>query len=72
LSATFGILTECKAIDVAGKIRPTNSEAAELGPEFQAAWDRDYKDAPERPLMLMGVVSRFALFSLTPFYLTVY
>ena len=62
------MLTEFKAIDVAGKIRPTDAEVAELGPEFQAAWDRDYKNAPERPLMLMGAVSRFALSILMPIH----
>jgi alcohol oxidase len=65
-------LTEYKAIDVAGKIRPTDSEVGKLGPEFQTAWDTDYKDKPERPMMLMGVVSRFALFILTPFHFTGY
>jgi choline dehydrogenase-like flavoprotein len=45
------------SIDISAKIRPTNAEVTALGPEFQAAWDRDFKDAPNRPIMLMGLVS---------------
>ncbi|WPG97842.1 alcohol oxidase [Acrodontium crateriforme] len=47
------------AIDVAAKIRPTDAEVAELGPEFQKRWDEDFKDRPTRPLMLTGVVCSF-------------
>lgn len=45
------------AIDVCSKIRPTEDEVSTLGPEFKAAWDRDFKNTPDRPLMLSGVVS---------------
>ncbi|KAK4099141.1 GMC oxidoreductase [Parathielavia hyrcaniae] len=38
--------------DILGKIRPTDAAVAALGPEFQAAWDRDYRDKPDRPLIL--------------------
>jgi choline dehydrogenase-like flavoprotein len=44
-------------IDISSKIRPTEEEVAELGPDFKAAWDRDFKDAPNRPMMLCGLVS---------------
>ncbi|RMZ73480.1 alcohol oxidase [Pyrenophora seminiperda CCB06] len=47
------------AIDISSKIRPTAPEVAALGPEFQAAWDRDFENKPNRPLMLCGVVSCF-------------
>ncbi|KAJ4350859.1 hypothetical protein N0V95_004357 [Ascochyta clinopodiicola] len=47
------------AIDIASKLRPTEEEAAALGPEFKAVWDRDFKDAPNRPLILCGLVSCF-------------
>lgn len=47
------------SIDISSKLRPRDDEVAALGPEFQAAWDRDFKDSPSRPLMLMGVVSTF-------------
>ncbi|KFY93236.1 hypothetical protein V500_03810, partial [Pseudogymnoascus sp. VKM F-4518 (FW-2643)] len=47
------------AVDVSSKIRPTNSEVAALSKEFQAAWDRDFKNQPNRPLMLMALVSSY-------------
>lgn len=45
------------AIDISAKLRPTDDDVAALGPDFRNAWDRDFKDAPARPLMLMGLVS---------------
>ncbi|KFY79231.1 hypothetical protein V499_01735 [Pseudogymnoascus sp. VKM F-103] len=47
------------SIDISSKVRPTDDEVSALGPEFQAAWDRDFKNAPNKPLMLMGLVSCF-------------
>ena len=47
------------AIDISSKLRPTEEEVSALGPEFKAAWDLDYKDASNRPLMLCGLVSCF-------------
>lgn len=47
------------AIDISGKLRPTEEEVTALGPEFRAAWDRDFKNNENRPLMLCGVVSCF-------------
>ncbi|KAK8913194.1 Alcohol oxidase [Metarhizium anisopliae BRIP 53293] len=44
-------------IDVAAKIRPTEAEVAELGPDFQQLWDRDFKKQTDRPLMLMAAVN---------------
>ena len=45
------------SIDVCSKMRPSDKDVAALGPEFQAAWDRDFKNMPDRPLTLMGLVS---------------
>ena len=45
------------SIDISSKLRPTEADVAALGPDFQGAWDRDFKNAPDRPLMLMGLVS---------------
>ena len=45
------------SIDIAAKLRPTADEVAALGPEFQAAWDRDFKHAPNRPLMIFAPLS---------------
>ncbi|KFY25920.1 hypothetical protein V493_04368 [Pseudogymnoascus sp. VKM F-4281 (FW-2241)] len=47
------------SVDISSKLRPTDDEVSALGPEFQAAWDRDFKNAPNKPLMLMGLVSCF-------------
>jgi len=46
-------------IDICSKLRPSDAEIAELGPDFQADWDRDFKHQTERPLLLTGVVSAF-------------
>ena len=45
------------AIDVSSKLRPSEAEVDALGPEFRAAWDRDFKDAPNRPLMLIAMLA---------------
>lgn len=45
------------ANDVHGKFRPTDAEVAALGPEFQATWDRDFKNQPNRPLTMMATMS---------------
>ncbi|KAH6982475.1 GMC oxidoreductase-domain-containing protein [Ilyonectria destructans] len=47
------------SIDISSKLRPTEADVAALGPDFQAAWDRDFKNALDRPLMLMDLVSCF-------------
>ncbi|KAI1151890.1 GMC oxidoreductase [Nemania diffusa] len=45
--------------DLSSKLRPTEEEVASLGPEFKAAWDRDFKDKPNRPLMLIAVLNGY-------------
>lgn len=45
------------AQDVSAKLRPTDSDIAALGPDFQTAWNKDYKDHPDKPLVLMSLVS---------------
>ncbi|KAK6065625.1 GMC oxidoreductase [Seiridium cupressi] len=47
------------SIDISSKLRPTEEDVAALGPEFQSAWNKDFKDSPARPLTLMGLVSCF-------------
>lgn len=42
---------------IQGKVRPTDEEVAALGPEFQAAWDKDFKSTPDKPLMVFSVVA---------------
>ncbi|KAK4544216.1 hypothetical protein LTR36_004426 [Oleoguttula mirabilis] len=43
------------AMDASGKFRPTEEDVAALGPEFQKAWERDFKNAPDRPLMIIAL-----------------
>jgi alcohol oxidase len=38
-----------------GKVRPTEEEVDKLGPEFRKAWDADFKNAPDRPIMIMAL-----------------
>jgi len=47
------------AIDISSKLRPTEEEVSALGSDFQQAWDRDFKEKPNRPLMLLGVIQCF-------------
>lgn len=46
-------------IDICSKVRPTEEEVDQLGADFRKLWDKDFANAPERPIMLMGVVSAF-------------
>lgn len=41
-------------IDVQVKARPSEAEVLSLGPEFQEAWDKEFKAQPNKPLMLMS------------------
>ncbi|KAK5113661.1 hypothetical protein LTR62_003288 [Meristemomyces frigidus] len=43
------------AMDASGKFRPTEQDVDALGPEFRAAWDRDFKDVADRPLMIIAL-----------------
>lgn len=43
------------SMDASGKFRPTEEEVAALGPAFKEAWDRDFKNAKDRPLMIMAL-----------------
>lgn len=45
------------SVDIAAKIRPTDAEVSALGPEFQAAWDKDFRENPNKPVMLSGCFS---------------
>ncbi|KAF1953522.1 alcohol oxidase [Byssothecium circinans] len=47
------------AQDVTGKLRPTDKEVAELGPAFQATWDKEYKNNTNKPLLLTALVNFF-------------
>ncbi|ORY12196.1 GMC oxidoreductase-domain-containing protein [Clohesyomyces aquaticus] len=49
------VLLGTNAMDAQGKFRPTEEEVVALGPEFKKAWDRDFKNTPDRPLMIMAM-----------------
>lgn len=45
------------AQEIQGKVRPTEAEVAALGPDFQAAWDREFKQIPDKPLAIISVIA---------------
>ncbi|KAH8989703.1 alcohol oxidase-like protein [Lactarius akahatsu] len=47
------------AVDAGIKWRPKPSEVAELGPEFQEYWDSYFANAPDKPVLWMGISSSF-------------
>ena len=47
--------------DAGIKWRPTTSELAELGPEFQEYWDSHFSNAPDKPVLWMGIYSTCVL-----------
>ncbi|KUI59148.1 Alcohol oxidase [Cytospora mali] len=47
--------------EVQGKVRPTEAEVAALGPDFQKAWDREFRDHPDKPLVVFSVMGGQAL-----------
>ncbi|KAH9017281.1 alcohol oxidase-like protein [Lactarius hengduanensis] len=47
------------SIDAGIKWRPTPSEVAELGPEFQEYWDSYFANAADKPVLWMGISSTF-------------
>jgi len=55
------------AIDAGFKLRPTEEELKEMGPEFNALWDKYFKDKPDKPVMFGSIVSgAYADHSLLP------
>jgi alcohol oxidase len=46
-------------VDLSSKLRPTTAEVEQLGPEFEAMWNKEFKNAPERPLVVMGIAARY-------------
>lgn len=47
------------ASDISSKIRPTEQEVDAIGGEFKEVYERDFKNRPERPLMLCAVHNCF-------------
>ncbi|KAH8919511.1 GMC oxidoreductase [Atractiella rhizophila] len=50
-------LVSSNAIDAGFKIRPTEEELKEMGPEFNDLWNRYFKDKPDKPVMFGSIVS---------------
>lgn len=46
-----------RSLEVGIKWRPDPSELAELGPEFKEVWDSHYANAPDKPVLWMGLLS---------------
>ena len=49
------------SIDAGIKWRPTPSEVTELGPEFQEYWKSYFANAPDKPVLWMGINSSCVL-----------
>ncbi|GLA27734.1 hypothetical protein AnigIFM63326_004951 [Aspergillus niger] len=45
--------------DASCKLRPTEADVTALGPEFEAAYARDYLHTPNKPLALMALLGGF-------------
>lgn len=54
-------------MDASGKFRPTEADVAALGPEFKKAWDRDFKNMPDRPLMIIAMYLRYDVVDVPPY-----
>ncbi|KAI1389497.1 alcohol oxidase [Hypoxylon trugodes] len=47
------------AQDVTCKLRPTDKDVESLGPVFKEVWNEEFKDSPNKPLMMMALVNCF-------------
>jgi alcohol oxidase len=45
------------SMDIQAKVRPTDPEVDELGPEFHNMWNKEYKNAANRPLAMFSLVN---------------
>ncbi|OBZ65421.1 Alcohol oxidase 1 [Grifola frondosa] len=45
------------SIDAGFKIRPTEAELKEMGPEFNELWNRYFKDKPDKPVIFGSIVA---------------
>ena len=45
------------ALDAGVKLRPTEEELKQIGPDFAARWKEHFVDSPDKPVMWMGPVS---------------
>lgn len=47
------------SMDASGKFRPQEREIDALGPAFRKFWDKSFKNAPDRPLMIIALYLAF-------------
>ena len=45
------------AMDIIYKLRPTDAEAASLGPQFEKVWEEEFKNEPNKPLASGSLIS---------------
>lgn len=45
------------AQEIQVKVRPRESEVTALGPDFQAAWNQEFKPYPDKPLAVLSVIA---------------
>ncbi|KAI1824102.1 alcohol oxidase-like protein [Xylaria intraflava] len=47
------------ATDITCKLRPTESDVAALGPEFQEVWEKEWKHNKNKPMVVMAAYNAF-------------
>ncbi|KAH5212661.1 hypothetical protein HBI62_191480 [Parastagonospora nodorum] len=47
------------AMDTTCKLRPTESDVAQLGPDFERVWNSEFKTQPNKPLALGSLINGF-------------
>ncbi|KAH8079784.1 alcohol oxidase-like protein [Cristinia sonorae] len=52
-------LMASNGIDAGLKLRPTEQELKEIGPDFEARWKEFYADAPDKPVLWFGPLAMF-------------
>lgn len=45
------------SVDAQCKLRPTEADVASLGPQFQEAWNNEFRDVTDKPMMIMSLVA---------------
>lgn len=44
-------------VDVQCKLRPSDTDVDQMGPAFKTAWDNDFRDYPDKPMMIISLVA---------------
>lgn len=51
---------DVSGIDAGVKLRPSERELAIIGPEFRQLWSEYYANAPDKPVMWLGILAQWA------------